>query len=232
MGWERKPEPEVMDNDAEAEAYASAAAQNYLDALDDTLVAQALSLFSRAGAPSGRLLDLGCGPGNIALKLAQKAPGLRVVGVDCSRAMIHQALRAAEKQGLFDRARFLQGDGNRLCFPDASFDYVLSNSVLHHLANPTRVLREMVRVTRPTGVILMRDLRRPSRLFYRWHVGWHGRYYSGLMKKLYRDSVRAAFTVAELKHLLAQAGLEGATVFTHRRTHLGFVLDFKNRRAM
>ena len=87
-------------------------------------------------------------------------------------------------------------DGNRLGFPDSSFDLVMCNSVLHHLAEPQNLLAEMARVAKPGAAILLRDLRRPRRFAYPLHVRWHGRHYSGAMYKLYSDSVRAAYTGA------------------------------------
>jgi ubiquinone/menaquinone biosynthesis C-methylase UbiE len=224
MNWltlPRKPEPEAMGDADEVEAYASAAAQTFLEAIDNTLVEQVLAL----DPPAGMLLDIGAGPGNISLKIARRCPRLRVVGLDYSRNMVRAARQAAAKDGLADRARFFVGDANRLCLPDASFDLVLSNSVLHHLANPIALLKEMVRVSKPDGVVLLRDLRRPSRLAFPLHVRWHGRYYSGLMYQLFRDSVRASYTGKELAELLRQSGLEGARIFYRGRTHLGFIRD-------
>ena len=224
MNWwtlPRKPEPEAMGDADEVEAYASATAQAFLDSIDNTLVEQVVAL----APPEGRLLDVGAGPGNISLKLARRCPRLQVVGLDYSRNMVRAARRAAGEQGLAERARFFVGDANRLCLPDACFDLVLSNSVLHHLANPVALLKEMARVAKPEGVILLRDLRRPSRFAFPLHVRWHGRYYSGLMYQLFRDSVRAAYTGKELAELLRQSGLEGARIFFRVRTHLGFIRD-------
>ena len=224
MNWltlPRKPEPEAMGDADEVEAYASAAAQAFLDSIDITLVEQVLSL----DPPAGMLLDLGAGPGNISLKIARRCPRLQVVGLDYSQNMVRAARQAAGEQGLADRARFFVGDASRLCLPVASFDFVLSNSVLHHLANPLAMLNEMARVAKPDGVILLRDLRRPSRLAYPLHVRWHGRHYSGLMYQLFRDSVRAAYTGEELAELLHQSALHGAHIFYRGRTHLGFIRD-------
>lgn len=228
MSWldfPRKPEPEVMEDAEEVEAYASAAAQAHLDAIDNSLVEQVLAL----GPPRGWLLDVGTGPGNIPLKLARRCPDLRVVGVDRSLNMVRAARRAAAELGLAEHASFLLGDANRLGFPEGCFDIVLSNSVLHHLERPERALEEMRRVAKPEGLILVRDLRRPGRLVFPFHVRWHGRYYSGLMYRLFAVSVRAAYTGEELDALLRAAGLEDARVFYHQRTHLGFVRDRRSQ---
>ncbi|HKS97091.1 MAG TPA: class I SAM-dependent methyltransferase [Terriglobia bacterium] len=234
MNWlsmPRTPEPEVMAEADEVEAYASAAAQAYLDAIDNTLVEQVVSLASSHPRPvdgasnqlGGWLLDVGTGPGGIPLKLVRRCPRLRAVGIDRSLNMVRAARQAAREQGLADRAFFLAADARHIAFPDGSFDVVLSNSVLHHLHEPLPVLNEMARLANPSGMVLLRDLRRPSRLAFALHVGWFGRYYSGLMKKLYIDSVRAAYTADELRELLRRSALVDARIFRHRRTHLGFV---------
>jgi ubiquinone/menaquinone biosynthesis C-methylase UbiE len=228
MSWfdlPRRPEPEVMDDQGEVEAYASAGAQAFLDAIDNTLVDQVLAL-----APAGLLLDIGTGPGSIPLKIARRCPEIRVVGVDYSANMIAAARRAAAKQGLSARASFLIGDACQLGLPAGCFDVVLSNSLLHHLERPAALFQEMVRVAKPGGLILLRDLRRPSRLALPFHVRWHGRYYSGLMYRLFVNSVRAAYTPAELAGLLRKSPLAEAQVFLHERTHLGFVRDGRRSR--
>jgi len=210
-----------MDDGDEVEAYASAAAQAYLDAIDNTLVEQVVSL----GPHRGLLLDIGTGPGSIPLKIARRCPDLRVVGVDRSASMIQTARQAAAEQGLAGRASFFLGDANGLCFPDGCFDVVLSNSLLHHLEHPVTAFQEMARVAKPEGLILLRDLRRPARLAFPFHVRWYGRYYFGLMYKLYVDSVRASYTAEELADLLRASRLADAQVFLHQRTHLGFLRD-------
>lgn len=224
MGWlslKREPELEVMEGAEEVEAYASAAAQAYLDSLDNSWVERVL-LYA---PPTGLLLDIGTGPGGIPLKIARRCPGLRLYGVDHSAAMIGAARRAAAdpaNAGLAERVCFLRSDAHQLCFHNASFDVVISNSLLHHLDNPLEPLNEMARVARPGAVVLLRDLQRPSRLAYPLHVRWYGRYYSGLMRKLYEDSVRAAYTCKELTALLGRLNLR-AEVFREGRTHLGFI---------
>ena len=224
MAWwtlPRIPEAEVMSEAAEVSAYASAAAQNYLDTLDDTFVEQILGF----GVDSGLALDIGTGPGGIPLKIARRNPNLRVIGVDRSEAMIQAARNAAREQNYAGRVRFLLGDANRLCFPDAAFDLVLSNSLLHHLADPVGVFREMARVARPGGWVVVRDLRRPSKVAFPFHAAWHGRHYTGLMRELYEASLRSAYTGNELRELLNRASLGAARLFRFGRTHLGFVMQ-------
>jgi ubiquinone/menaquinone biosynthesis C-methylase UbiE len=216
----RVPEPDVMDDSAEVEAYASAASQEYLNRLDDTFVEHALRLLH--GRERGRALDVGTGPGQIVLKMARRLTLWKLSGVDRSGPMIAQArsnlARAGEVAG---RVEFQVGDGRRLNFPDEAFDLVMCNSVLHHVAEPQRLLAEIARVSKPSAAILLRDLRRPGRFAYPLHVRWYGRHYSGAMYKLFRDSVRAAYTVPEMHSLLASSPLRGARVFTHHSTHLG-----------
>lgn len=217
----RVPEVEVMDDSGEVEAYGSASAQAFLAKIDDLFVEHALRLASKR--PRGRALDIGTGPGQIVLKLAYRLSLWKFIGVDRSQGMIDQA-RASLASAINDlsgRVEFQVADGNRLAFPDASFDFVMCNSVLHHLAEPKNLLAEMARLVNPAGAILLRDLRRPSRLKYPFHVRWHGRKYSGAMYKLYRDSVHAAYTEPELQKLLNSSPLYGARVFTHSSTHLG-----------
>jgi len=217
----RIPEPEVMDDSGEVEAYASAAAQAHLDAIDDTFVEHAMRLV--AGCDGGRAIDVGTGPGQIVIKLARKLTLWKFVGVDRSAGMVAQAQMNLAAAGgvLAGRVEFQTADGNSLPFPPSSFDLVMCNSVLHHLAEPGKLLGEMARLVKPDGAILLRDLRRPGRFRYRLHVWRHGRQYSGTMRKLFDDSVRAAYTPEELQKMLDASLLSGARVFECNSTHIG-----------
>jgi ubiquinone/menaquinone biosynthesis C-methylase UbiE len=218
----RVPEPEIMDDSGEVEAYSWSAAEAYLDKIDDTFVDHALRLLD--GRERGRALDIGTGPGQIVIKLARRLTRWKFTGVDRSPNMITQARANFEAAGavLAGRVEFQVADGNQLSFPDASVDFVMCNSVLHHLEEPRHLLSEMARLVKPGGAILLRDLRRPGRFAHPFHVRWHGRHYSGTMRKLYRDSVRAAYTLPELERLLDSSPLYGAHVFEHESTHIGF----------
>lgn len=218
---QRVPEAEVMADSDEVQAYSSAAAQAYLDQIDDTFVAHAIRLVRRR--ERGRALDIGTGPGQMVLKLARRLTRWKFAAVDRSPAMIAEAAAQLGKASeLAGRVDFQVADGNALPFADSTFDFVWCNSVLHHFAEPERLLAEISRVVKPRGGVLLRDLRRPGSLTHRWHVRWHGRHYSGKMLELYRDSVRAAYTLPELQLLLQSSPLRGgAHVFQLRSTHIG-----------
>ena len=214
---ERIPEPEVMDDRDGVEAYSVAASQAYLERIDRTFAEHALSL----GVAEGHALDIGTGPGLIPIMLAARVPRLRLTGVDLSEPMLQKAREVAEEAGVADRLDFRVGDAKSLPLSERSFDLVLCNSLLHHLPDPLALLNEISRVSKPGGAILLRDLRRPSRLEFPLHALWFGRHYSGLMRQLYRDSLRASYTPGELENLLRRSKLAGARVFRTGRTHIG-----------
>jgi ubiquinone/menaquinone biosynthesis C-methylase UbiE len=217
----RVPEPEAMEDSAEVEAYASAAAQSHLDAIDDTFVAHAQLLLK--GRERGRALDIGTGPGQIVLKLGYQLTRWKFVGADRSAAMIAKAQEGlATAPELAGRVDFVVADGNRLNFPGHSFDLVMCNSVLHHMEDPQKLFAEMARLVKPGGAILLRDLLRPTRLGFGHHVRKHGKHYNGEMKRLFVASLRAAYTEDELQRMVDASPLRGVTVFSHRKTHVGF----------
>ncbi len=173
-----------MDEAEQVESYSSAAAARHLDAIDSTFVEHLLRLLPpdhRLAAGAFRGLDVGAGPAQIPIKILRRLPGLKMVALDRSRNMLVSARRNAQQAGVSDRLTLLVGDGHSLPFPDGFFSMVLSNSVLHHARAPVELLRELFRVAAPMAPVLVRDLRRPSRPFLRWHLWRHGRHYQGLM---------------------------------------------------
>jgi SAM-dependent methyltransferase len=108
--------------------------------------------------PSGTVLEVGSGPGRLAVLLAQAAPDMTVTGVDISPEMAERAARRAEEAGLGERVSLEVGDVGALPFPDASFDAVVSTLSLHHWPDPVRGLAEVHRVLRPGGEARIYDL--------------------------------------------------------------------------
>ena len=103
------------------------------------------------------LLDVGCGPASITADLAERvAPG-RVVGLDAAAGALEAARKTLRERGLSEQVEVTSGDVMALPFEDASFDVVHAHQVLQHLADPVGALAEMRRVTRPGGIVAVRD---------------------------------------------------------------------------
>lgn len=103
----------------------------------------------------GRLLDIGCGVGLPAFRLAAASPA-EIVGISNNQEQIDDANQRAADKGLTDRVRFQYADAANLPFPDASFDVVWIFESLMHM-DRLRVLRESLRVLRPGGRIVVTD---------------------------------------------------------------------------
>ena len=105
-------------------------------------------------AADARILDVGCGPGTITAGLADRVPQGHVTGIDAAADVIAQARTAGGGRTNLD---FAAGDVYALDFPDSSFDVAHAHQVLQHLGDPVRALRELRRVTRPGGLVAVRD---------------------------------------------------------------------------
>jgi SAM-dependent methyltransferase len=158
--------------------------------------------------PRGRALDVGCGTGALAARLARA--GYDVVGVDPSDGML-EILRAKAPE--VDAVR---GSGTSLPFAEDSFDLVLSVATMHHIAGADEVGRtvsEMVRVARPSGHILI------------WDHNPRNPYWKPLMARVPQDSGEERLLgESELVDDLRDAGAE-----ILQSTQLGMVPDFTPR---
>jgi ubiquinone/menaquinone biosynthesis C-methylase UbiE len=205
----RTLEPEVMDTAEDAREY---------DAMDHASVNEAFvadllrALGKRASEPI-TLLDLGAGTAQIPIELCRRAPQLRVVAVDAAEHMLVLAKENVGVAGLAERIELVHADAKRLPFPDASFDAVISNSILHHIPEPREVIAEAVRIITPGGLQFHRDLCRPAseaevdRLVAQYAAGA-----TPYQKKLFAESFRAALTVAEMQSLIAEFGFTPESV--------------------
>ncbi|MBJ6725904.1 class I SAM-dependent methyltransferase [Geomesophilobacter sediminis] len=116
-------------------------------------------LIEMVGAgPDDTVLDVACGPGIVASEFARRSKA--VTGIDLTPAMIEQAKRHQQEQGLTNLAWEL-GDIGRLPFADDSFSIVVTRYSFHHLLHPAQALAEMIRVCRPGGRVLVADVALP-----------------------------------------------------------------------
>jgi SAM-dependent methyltransferase len=111
---------------------------------------QEAPLFSRYGlAPDARIIDVGCGTGEAARRLAEALPGADVTGVDLIESHLEYARTKAAHLG--ERIRFETGNAFALDHPDGHFDLTVCRHMLQAVPAPEKVLRELMRVTRPGG---------------------------------------------------------------------------------
>jgi sterol 24-C-methyltransferase len=112
--------------------------------------------------PGSRVLDAGCGEGDVAIRLATRF-GLAVDGVDLLEANLRRARRKAARQGLTGSLRYHRLDYSDLPFPDHSFDGAYTIETLVHAFDHRRALRELGRVLRPGGTLALFEYSVPPR---------------------------------------------------------------------
>jgi len=103
-----------------------------------------------------RLLDIGCGPGNISADLAKILSSGSVTAIDRAEEIIDRAAQSFPAKD-YPNLSFAIGDTYALEYPDASFDVVYAHQVLQHLSDPIAALKEMRRVLSPEGLLAVRD---------------------------------------------------------------------------
>jgi ubiquinone/menaquinone biosynthesis C-methylase UbiE len=197
-------EPEVMDTADEARDY---------DAMDHAAVNRVFVADFLALSPdTRRVLDVGTGTAQIPIELCRADPAAHVVAVDAAAHMLTLARANVERAGLSARIEPRLVDAKRLPLDENLFTAVMSNSIVHHIPDPLAALREMLRVLRPGGVLFVRDLARPDdetqlEALVRLYGGEqeHGR-------TMFRESLHAALTLAEVREMAASLGRDPAGV--------------------
>lgn len=193
-------EPEVMDTWLEATAY---------DAMDFTVVNAIFAADAIALAPHAvKILDVGTGTARIPILMCQQQPQYLITAVDLAQSMSIVGQRNIEEAGLIQRIRLERVDAKRMPYPDLEFDMIISNSLVHHLPDALSFFQEVKRLIKPHGAILIRDLIRPDddRRVDEL-VSNIGDDYDDHQQQLFRDSLQAALTLAEVQKLIDRVGL-------------------------
>jgi ubiquinone/menaquinone biosynthesis C-methylase UbiE len=194
---ERTLEPELMEDEQQALAYAKADFSTSNQWYVDHLLADYPEELSR-------VLDIGCGPGDVMLRLAAARPHVRITAIDGSGAMIALA-RSAQ---LDHHITLLQGRIPGLPLEKHSFDAILSKDLLHHLPDPMVLWAEAQRLGRPGAVVYVMDLLRPdTREAARTIVETVAGDELPILKEDFYASLCAAFTLDEARGQVKQSGL-------------------------
>jgi demethylmenaquinone methyltransferase/2-methoxy-6-polyprenyl-1,4-benzoquinol methylase len=116
----------------------------------------------RRGEPIRRVLDIGCGTGDLARLVARRYPACDVVAADFTRPMLLNAQRRGDRATEGTRVRLVRATALRLPFPDASFDLVTNAFLARNLTSLPVGLGEMRRVLRPGGLLLTLEITEPT----------------------------------------------------------------------
>lgn len=212
----RVPEPELMDSEEQALAYAQA---DFAEPHERfvTLFRETFPGLDRAGT----VLDLGCGPADVTVRFAKGFPLARVDGIDAGPNMLKLAHDRVRREGLAERVRLTLGRLPMDSPPLAQYGAVISNSLLHHLADPVVLWNAVRSHAAPGAPVFIMDLARPAdeatldALVARYAEGE-----PDILRNDFRNSLKAAYRPDEVREQLARAGLSGLCVNALGDRHL------------
>lgn len=213
----RTLEPEVMDTAQEAVDYDSMdhSSVNRLF-VDDLLAAAEVAGFAEQLASHSnrlRVLDVGTGTAQIPIEFCQRPVNVDMVAIDLAVEMLLLAEQNIRDAGLHGNILLEHVDAKDLPFDDGEFDWVISNSIVHHIPDPIDCLREMRRILKPGGLLFVRDLLRPNSSD---RVEEIVEMYAGDdnddQRQLFRQSLHAALTTSEMAELMESLGWPASTV--------------------
>lgn len=200
---QRIPEPELMNDEAQALAYAQADFDEphdmFIQAFNDT--------FPEAEV-SSHILDLGCGPADISIRFARAYTGCEIDGLDGAPRMLALGKLAIQKAKLQDRIHLLEGILPGANPPRDNYDVIISNSLLHHLHQPDVLWESIKQFGMPGSRIFIMDLMRPeTEKVARELVDLYAGEEPQVLREDFYHSLCAAFLPEEIRSQLALAGL-------------------------
>lgn len=213
---QRIPEPELMNEAEQAQAYLDAdfeeSHNRFITLLGDKL----------ASMPnSGDCLDLGCGPGDITRRFARAFPSWQIDAVDGSPAMLRLAEEQNTAASLTERIRYFELLLPADEFPLPEYQLVMSSSVLHHLADPQALWSTIKRAAAPGAAVFVMDLFRPAcEADARALVERDASDEPEVLQRDFYNSLLAAYLPEEVEEQLQAAGLADLQVEVVSDRHL------------
>lgn len=201
MTLPRTPEPDTLSAYDEAAEY---------HAMDHSEVNRRFVDELLSGPVGPRVIDLGCGPAAIPIELCQRVKAIEMIAIDAEVEMLEIAKREIDAAGLLDRISLHHADARQMAiYDDGMADTVISNSLLHHLDDPSLGLATAVRLIRPGGRLFIRDLARPeSEPEVEAIVARYSGEESANAQQLLRQSLHAALTLDEIRTMAGGLGIQ------------------------
>lgn len=205
----RIPEEELMNDIAQAQAYAQADFEephNNFIRLFQEMFGSSLNV--------RLVLDLGCGPGDITFRFARAYPSCSVHGIDGSDTMLAFGRKAlAGAPDVQDRILFISGLLPDIELPGSRYDCIISNSLLHHLPDPLILWETVKCFAAPEAPVCIMDLKRPKSIDEARELT---ETYAGeepeILKRDFYNSLCAAFEASEIEKQLRKTGLKNLSV--------------------
>ena len=200
---ERVAEPDLMDDPAQAEAYHRADFREPHERFID-LFRQRFPV----GSWQGPVLDLGCGTADITRRFALAFPDAEIHNIDGAEAMLRWGRELLAAAGLAGRVRLYCRCLPTPDLPRSDYGAVISNSLLHHLADPLVLWSAIRSTTRVGAPIFVMDLLRPATPAHAAElVASHAAAESDLLRRDFFNSLCAAYRPAEVERQLRMTGL-------------------------
>ncbi|NHI94733.1 MAG: methyltransferase domain-containing protein [Candidatus Lokiarchaeota archaeon] len=163
--------------------------------------------------PKGNLVDIGCGTGNVLVRIAKEIPALELTGVDNSSEILELAKKRAINNNL--NIEFKIGDAENLPFSNNSIDYMVSTLSLHHWLQPKKVIDEIYRVLKKDGTFIIFDFRRDARKFFHGFLRFATKVVVPKPLKRIKEpigSLLASYTVNEITEIMAQTPFKNVKI--------------------
>ena len=190
-----------MDGQEQAVAYAKADFSSSNQTFVDMLVED-------YSARLKHVLDIGCGPADVPIRLLRAKPGIRVTAIDASDAMIRLARKAVADAGLAENIEIVKERVPGLALKNHNYDAIISKDLLHHLPDTMVFWEEVKSLAKADTVIYVMDLYRPpTKQVARDIVESVSAQEAPILKQDFYNSLLAAFTVDEIKEQLHKVGL-------------------------
>ena len=212
----RTVEPELMLIPSQVRAYADADFSR-----SDSMVVKSLEKYlkkvGRTLNQSDLILDMACGPGNIAERIAKNWPFVNVLGIDGSKEMLNEAEKKLSenftKNLSYELIEINSIATGKIAFPYKA-DVIVSNSALHHFHDPYKFWGALKKLGKTNCIHIHRDLIRPKTEEKAFEIKEkHLSNSPEILKKDFYASLKASFTVDEVTQQLVDAGLSQLEVF-------------------